>query len=169
MRYTEEEYRKLVESCYPADFRADVLKGFVTAYRVAPDHCKRHFDEPDRHDVLGMTRRGRIHQEVRGVANRHKIDTRDEANSIGSSHYLRLTSGRLNLIVCATASPKTRIRRAVFREMLAIFNRDAQQDLNFVQQNDSEPPKGSRFLSVLIHAPRRGRRDQPEFVDLVVR
>jgi hypothetical protein len=115
-----------------------------------------------------MTRRGRIHQEVRGVAVRHKIDARDHANSTGSSCYLLLTSGQLNLIVCATASPTARIRRATFREILAIFNQDAQEDLAFVPEDSSAPPTGSRFLSVLIHAPRRGRRDQPAFVDLVV-
>jgi hypothetical protein len=168
MAITPDEYRaKLLKA-----FEKEVLKALMLAvgdaYRTTPEHCKRHYDTPDRHDVIGHIRRARVHEAVRGVAERYALDYKDVPNANGSAFFLSVLAGEIRLICCLIATKKSMIRPAKIRRYLAAQNFDSQVPLPFHPgDNETEEPK-LEHLAVLVHAPAGRHRDQAAFVDIVI-
>jgi hypothetical protein len=165
MTITPDEYRGKVNDA----FQPEVLKGFMlgvaTAYRTAPEHCKRQYEEPDRHDMIGCVRRARIQEAIRGVAERYQLAYKDEPNTNGSHYFLSVLSGEIRLVCNLVATRRTMVRPAKIRKLWARYNFSAQTQLF---SDGDGVPEGWRHLAVLVHSPMGRHRDEAGFVDIVV-
>jgi|SRR5579872_1191594 len=167
MRHTQAEYRRYLSEAFPDEVLKAILLAVIDGYKAAPAAVKKAFDSPDRHDALGMARRCKLHEQLRGVAEYQKLQKKDEPNSIGSAFFLSIFSGRYRLVANLVCRRRQMVRPAKIRKMWARHNRDAQASLGFVPQEDPVP-RDATFLAILIHGPRGRHRDQPGFVDIVV-
>jgi hypothetical protein len=167
MDFTPAEYKEFLAQAFTDEVLKALLLAVIDGYRVAPAAVKKILDLPDRHDGLGMARRGKLNEQLRGVADFHKLGMRDESNSNGSSFFLSIFSGRYRLVAGLVGRRKQMIRPAKIRRLWARHNRDAQGTLGYIP---SPPPipEDAQFLALLIHGPRGRHRDQPAFVDIVV-
>jgi hypothetical protein len=167
MEYTETEYTEYLRQAFPEKILRSILLGVIDGYRVAPGVCKKVLDLPDRHDVLGMVRRGKIHEQLRGVAELHSLKPKDEPGLNGSTFFLSIFSGRYRLVANLVCRRADMVRPAKIRKLWARYNRDGHQGkLAFVQE--PPVPDNANFLAILLHGPRGRHRDQPGFVDIVV-
>jgi hypothetical protein len=167
MDYSEADYRKIVTRAFAKPILKSLLLGVIDGYGAAGPACNRALDKPDRHDGLGVIRRGKINEVLRGVCDRYKIPFRDEPNSCGSAYFLSMFSGNVRL--CAhLAGRRTTIRNAEIRRIWAANNLDGRNRVLFDEMENPEPPEGAMFCAFLLHAPRSRRRDQPAFVRLVI-
>jgi hypothetical protein len=152
-------------------FKVEELKGFMLgvagAYPAARDHCKRHYELPDRPDMLGRDRRAKVHEAVRGVAERFELAHKNEPNVNGSIHFLCISSGEFRLICCAVPSRKSMVRPAIIRKVLARENFDAQEGL-FPDAENSSIGINLKHLAILVHAPNGRHKDEAGFVDIVI-
>ena len=167
MEHTQAEYTQYLQEAYPDDVLRAILLAVIDGYKAAPSAAKKIFDRPDRHDALGIVRRGKLNEQLRGVADFFKLDLRDEPNSAGSTFFLSVFSGRYRLVANIVGRRKQMVRPAKIRRLWAKHNRDAQGVLGYMPQ-EGPVPEDTKFLAILIHGPRGRHRDQPAFVDIVV-
>ena len=169
MDHTEAAYASALHQAFPDHVLKAILLGIVDGYRVTPTACKKAMDLPDRHDVFGHIRRGKINEQLRGVGDRHQIQCRDEFNSAGSACFLSMMSGEFRLAAHLVGRRRTRIRPARIREEWAAYNHDGRWgQFDFAATTASPLPAGGSFVAFLIHGPRGRHRDQPAFVEIVV-
>ena len=93
MEHTEQEYRDLFREAFPDQVLGSLVKAVVDGYGVTPRACRRALDTPDQHDAFGAIRRGKINEQLRGVAGRFQFASADEPNENGSTHFLSIFSG----------------------------------------------------------------------------
>lgn len=167
MRHTKAEYERYLREAFPEDVLRAILLAVIDGYRAAPLAVKKAFDRPDRHDALGMARRGKLNEQLRGVADFHRLEKKDEPNSTGSSFFLSIFSGRYRLVANLVCRRKQMVRPAKIRRLWARHNRNAQAALDFIPPAEPVPPDAT-FLAMLVHGPRGRHPDQPAFVDIVV-
>jgi hypothetical protein len=167
MEHTKAEYTQYLNEAFPEEILRSILLAVIDGYKAAPGVVKKMFDIPDRHDVLGIARRGKLHEQLRGVAEFHKLQAKDEPNSNRSSFFLSIISGRYRLVANLVCRKKHMVRPAKIRKLWARHNRDAQSTLGF-EPKESPAPGDATFLAILLHGPRGRHRDQPGFVDIVV-
>jgi hypothetical protein len=169
MTISPEEYRQKLLKAFDREALKAMMMAVGDAYRTTPEHCKRNYDAPDRHDVIGHIRRARVHEAVRGVAERYSLDYQDIPNVNGSCFFLSITSGEIRLVCCLVATKKGMVRPAKIRELLAAQNFDGQPLLPFMEEHqDDTQPIRIEHLAVLIHAPAGKRKDQAGFIDIVI-
>jgi hypothetical protein len=169
MEYTEAEYTAWLQAAFPEEILRGILLGVIDGYKVAPGVCKKVFSMPDRHDPLGMVRRGKINEQIRGVAELHSLLVKDEPNVNGSAYFLSVVSGRYRLVANLVCRKEDMVRPAKIRKLWARHNRDGHQGkLGFASEEDHPVPEDTIFLAILLHGPRGKHRDQPGFVDIVV-
>ncbi len=169
MTISPEEYKQKLLKAFDREALKAMMLAVGDAYRTTPEHCKRNYDPPDRHDMIGHVRRARVHEAVRGVAERYSLDYRDIPNMNGSCYFLSIISGEIRLICCLVATQKSMVRPAKIRKFLAAQNFDGQGRLPFMQEDDPDvPPTRLEHLAVLIHAPAGRHKDQAAFVDIVI-
>jgi hypothetical protein len=167
MDHTPDEYQQYLTEALPAPLLRAMLLAVIDGYRAAPSAAKKALDLPDRHDGLGMIRRGKLNEQLRGVAEFHQLEKKDEPNSNGSSFFLSIFAGKFRVVAGLVARRKQMVRPAKIRKLWAHHNRDSQRALGFMP-TPTAVPEDARFLAILIHGPRGRRRDQPAFVDIVV-
>jgi hypothetical protein len=166
MEHTEAEYLQIVQMAFSQAVLKALLRSVIDAYGATGAACKRALSAPDRHDGFGTIRRGKINELLRSVCEFHKITFKDEANSAGSAYFLSLFSNNLRL--CAHLSARrSKIRSAEIRKMWAAHNRDGRNGILF-PSGEGPVPANAVYCAFLLHAPRRYRRDQPAFVDIVI-
>jgi hypothetical protein len=166
MNHTEAEYRSLFHQAFPDQLLKAHLLGVIDGYAATPAACRKALDRPDQHDGFGMIRRGKIHEQLRGVAERHSLHHADEKNDTGSAFFLSTFVGCFRL-VALLAGTRRRIRPAKIREHWARHNRDGRWTTLFPKRE--EPiPADVKYVAFLIHNPRSRRRDQPAFVEIVI-
>lgn len=167
MEHTPAEYDQYLNEAFEEEVLRAILLAVIDAYSAAPRAAKKALDMPDRHNGLGMIRRGKLHEQLRGVADFHKLEKKDEPNCIGSSFFLSVFSGRYRLVANLVGRSKQMVRPAKIRKMWARHNRDSQERLAFMPARP-QVPDDAKFLAILVHGPRHKHRDQPAFVDIVV-
>jgi len=167
MEHTEAEYKALLSRAFPEPIMKALLRGVVDGYSATPSACKRALDKPDRHDGFGTIRRGKVNELVRGVCDRHELRYKDEPNSAGSTYFLSVFSGRIRLCAQLLSLRSSRIPNAEIRKMWAAHNRDGRNGELF-DTGEPSVPLDAVYCAFLVHSPRRNRRDQPAFVDIVI-
>jgi hypothetical protein len=166
MTISSEEYRQKLTAAFSPEILKALLLAVADAYRTTPEHCKRHFDLPDRHDLIGHIRRARIHEGIRGVAERFSLKAEDGPNLNGSSRFLSIFSGEIRMICCKISTKRSMLRPAKIRKVLAKDNYDAQHLL--FGEDPARTEEALQHLAVLVHAPKGRSRDQAGFIDIVI-
>ena len=142
------------------------------AYRASIDHAKRHFAAERRHDVVGGVRRAKVDEAIRGVidrfAGKYEIEPRNEPNANGSCYFLCLRSAGIRLVCCLVATRKAMVRPSVIRRMWAAHNYSSQRGLFDGWEIAQDQPLKIEHLAVLVHAPVRKRKEELNFVDIVI-
>ncbi|MGO9242988.1 MAG: hypothetical protein ACLPXM_01645 [Terriglobales bacterium] len=165
MTITPDEYRQKLTEAFQPDVLKGLMLGVAQAYRTTAEHCKRQYDAPDRHDVIGTVRRAGIHEAVRGVAERFQLDFADEPNANGSHYFLSVFSGEIRLICNLVSTRRKMVRAAKIRKVWARYNFNAQYHMF---DNGSAPPPNWKYLAILVHSPLGRHRNEAAFVDIVV-
>jgi hypothetical protein len=143
-----------------------MVLGVIDGYRATPNACKRAVDLPDRHDVFGTVRRGKIDEQLRGVAELNHLRFDHSPNAGGSWFFLSIFSGRFRL-AAYLAGPSRRIRPAKIRKAWAAHNRDGRW-YELFPRKEEPVPDDAIYLAFLTHGPRRHHRDQPSYVEVVI-
>lgn len=167
MIHTEGFYSQIVNDALQPDHLKGLLLGVIDGYRIAPAACKRAMDGPDRHDALGVIRRGKINEQLRGVADRFKIQYEDKSNSTNSTYFLSLFSGQLRLVAHLIGGRRHMVRPANIRKLWARHNHYILPAL-FGPEPEPVVPEDAHYVAFLIHGPRGRHRDQPAFAEIVV-
>jgi hypothetical protein len=168
MRHTEADYSALFWQSCPVPVLRAALLGIIDGYKSAVPATKRVLDEPERHDGLGMIRRGKINSSLRGVAERFGLSYENEPNENRSHYFLSLFIGRFRIVAYLAGAGRRTIKPARLRELWAAFNRDGRHGNLFPQEDQQPVPDDAIYLAFLVHWPRQGRRDQPASVKVVV-
>ena len=166
MGLSESECRELLRR----DFSPEVLRAFLLAvggaYKAAADHCKKHIEKEERHDVLGHVRRAKLDEGIRGVGERFSIESKTIPNANGSAYFMTLLSGEFRLICCLAHSPRDMVRPAKTRKLWAKYNFEPQATLGFIPL--LEKLEGDKHLAILMHGPRGLHRDEAGYCDIVI-
>lgn len=169
MTHTEREYRESFKEAFSDQLLKANLLAVIDGYAATPAACKKALDRPDQHDAFGNIRRGKIHEQLRGVAERHSLRSVDERNENGSAYFLSTFVGCFRLVALLSGT-KRRIRPAKIRKHWARYNRDGRWTELFPQTEGPKDPTpiDVKYVAFLLHTPRHRRRDQPAFVEIVI-
>jgi hypothetical protein len=166
MEFTEREYRELFLQGFPNQLLRSHLLAIIDGYRSTPGAVKKALEFADRHDAFGMVRRGKIDEQLRGVADLNKLRYTQDPNSVGSCYFLSVFSGKFRLVALLGGNAR-RIRPAKIRRTWARYNEDGRWSDLFPEQQDPVPADAV-FVAFLLHGPRGRRRDQPGYVHVVI-
>jgi hypothetical protein len=162
-----EEYRQKLLAAFPKECLKAFLLGVGDAYRETPEHCKRHFEKEDRHDLVGRVRRAKVHESLRGVAERFNLEHKDVPNSNGSTYFLCVLSGEIRLITCLIPTRRSMVRPAKIRKLWARNNVGSQHTFWLSEEADEQKLR-LEHLAILVHAPYGRHKDEVSFVDIVI-
>jgi hypothetical protein len=166
MDHTEAEYASLFREAFSDQLLMAITLGVIDGYKATPGAVKKAVEFPDRHDVFGAIRRGKIDQQLRGVAELNHLRFDHSPNEGGSWWFFSIFSGRFRLAAYLAGS-KRHIRPANIRKAWAKHNRDGRWLELFPGKEDSIP-EDAVFVAFMLHGPRQHHRDQPAYIEIVI-
>jgi hypothetical protein len=166
MNHTEAAYSELFTVAFSRQLLRSILLAVIEAYKATPSAVKRAVDLPDRHDIFGTVRRGKIDELLRGVAELNHLRVEHSANVNGSWFFTSIFSGRFRLAAYLAGSGR-RIRPAKIREAWAAHNHDGRWRSLFPRKEEPVS-EDATYAAFLIHGPRPRHRNQPSYVEVVI-
>jgi hypothetical protein len=150
----------------PEKIQKALLQRILQCYRDASQHCYKHFRPAQAKDVSGHYRRGRIEDEMIGVAERFRKDgvTFNEVPyKRNTGHHVELRSGMVTFTESCVLFKDDLPREADFRETLASTG---QREM-FAEGKDEEVEPGTTLYAVLLHGVGTGsKRERCAFASI---